>query len=49
MAILCWGVAILKSDISISLCQFSKKRPKKKINKEPDNIKLLGWKGLNKF
>ena len=33
MAILSWGVAILKSDFSVSLCQFSKKRPKKKLTK----------------
>ena len=37
MAILSWGVAILKSDYSVSLCQFSKKRSEKKIGKELDN------------
>ena len=30
-------MAILKSDFSVSLCQFSKKRPKKKIDKKLDN------------
>ena len=33
-----WGVVILKSDYNISLCQFSKKRLKKKIDKELDNF-----------
>ena len=33
-------MAILKSDFSVSLCQFSKKRPKKKIDKELDNFQL---------
>ena len=38
VAILSQGVAILKSEFSVSLCQFSKKRLKKKIDKELDNI-----------
>ena len=41
VAILSWGVAILKSDFSVSLCQFSNKRPKKKIDKELDNVSNL--------
>ena len=31
-------MAILKSDYSVSLCPFSKKRSKKKMNKELDNF-----------
>ena len=38
VAISSWGVALSKSEFSVSLCQFSKKRPKKKIDKELDNI-----------
>ena len=30
----------IKSDYSVSLCQFSKKRSKKKIDKELDNISI---------
>ena len=37
VAILSWGVAIIKFDFSVSLCQFPKKRPKKRIDKEHDN------------
>ena len=41
VAILSYGVAILKSEFSVSLCQFSKKRPKKKIDKELDNTEFV--------
>ena len=34
-------MAILKSDYSVSLCPFSKKRSKKKMNKELDNKKSI--------
>ena len=41
MAISIWGLTILKSDFSVSRCQFSKKRPKKKIDKELDNMTIV--------
>ena len=39
VAKLSWSVAISKSDFSVSLCQFSKKRSKMKIDKELDKYK----------
>ena len=45
VAKLSWSVAISKSDFSVSLCQFSKKRSKNKIDKELDNKETVQREG----
>ena len=40
VATLSQDVVILKSEFSVHLCQFSKTRPKKTIDKELDNLAL---------